>query len=111
MYRVFLIPTDEEPRKEVWIEAVAVRESPSGQLWEFLAKEGHVVAFVTKALVSSFVQAVDRRKPRLKSGEKLPERLAWVSPKRERRVWPLVSASTDPAGAPSVDQTRSLPLR
>lgn len=62
MYRVFLIPTQQMPRKEEWFEADAVRESRSGDLWEFVKTDGYVVAQLEKTKVRTFRVAADRRK-------------------------------------------------
>ena len=61
MYRVFLIPTAELPRKEEWVDAHDVRESQDGDLWEFL-KEGALVGQISKARVEGYLVAEDRRK-------------------------------------------------
>ena len=64
MSRVFLIPTAKDPRKEVWLEAVTVRDSQLESYWEFVDVDGVVVGRFDKARVDRFEQAEDRRRPR-----------------------------------------------
>ena len=77
MYRVFVISTPEYPRKEAWFDAVTVRESSSGRFWEFVDREGLVVARLNKNQVISFEEATDRRKA--------PERRPLVKP--TENIW------------------------
>ena len=62
MFRVFLVPTAKHPHKELWLEAVTVRESPSGRFWEFFNVDGLIVGRIDKDRVTGFEQATDRRK-------------------------------------------------
>ena len=64
MYRVFLIPTEDNPRKELWLEAHAVHEAEGGTFWHFVDEENRVIRRVEKSRVESFVITPDRRKPR-----------------------------------------------
>jgi hypothetical protein len=64
MYRVFLIPSHEYGRKEEWFDADTVRQSESGDLWEFVNRHGRIVGQLEKIQVSGFQIATDRRKPR-----------------------------------------------
>lgn len=63
MYRVFLIPTDENPRTELWLEAHDVQET-EGTFWDFVDEERRVVRRLEKTRVKSFIVTPDRRKPR-----------------------------------------------
>ena len=73
MYRVFLNPTEADPRKELWLDAATVRESSSGTLWEFRNEAGSTVRRVLKAKVTSFEQVADRRRPIGRRPVKPPE--------------------------------------
>ena len=64
MYRVFLVPTDESPKRELWLEADDVHEAEGGTFWYFVDLEKRVVRRLEKARVESFVNTPDRRKPR-----------------------------------------------
>lgn len=64
MYRVFLIPTEESPRSELWLDAHDVREGDGGTSWEFVDQENRVIRRMEKTTVESFVVTPDRRKPR-----------------------------------------------
>ena len=64
MYRVILIPTQENPKKELWLEAHDVHESQDGVHWDFVDQNDHLIRRLEKTRVISFVTAVDRRKSR-----------------------------------------------
>ena len=64
MYRVFLIPTEEFPRKELWIVAATVREAEDGEFWEFLDGDHRVTRRLPKIAVREFETAADRRASR-----------------------------------------------
>jgi hypothetical protein len=64
MYRVFLIPTEENPKSELWLDAYDVHEGDGGTSWEFVDQENRVIRRLEKNRVKSFVVAPDRRKPR-----------------------------------------------
>jgi hypothetical protein len=64
MYRVFLIPTVESPKTELWLEAHDVHESVGGAFWDFVDRENRVIRRLEKTRVKSFVVTPDRRKPR-----------------------------------------------
>ena len=64
MYRVFLIPTDENPKSELWLDAHDVHEADEGTSWEFVDQENRVIRRLEKTRVKSFVVTPDRRKPR-----------------------------------------------
>lgn len=64
MYRVFLIPTEENPKTELWLAASDVQESGGGTCWDFVDQEAKVIRRLEKARVKSFVVTPDRRKPR-----------------------------------------------
>ena len=64
MYRVFLIPTEENPKKELWLEAHAVYEAEGGTFWHFVDADNRVIRRVEKSRVESFITTPDRRKPR-----------------------------------------------
>ena len=64
MYRVMLIPTQENPKKELWLEAHDVRETQDGIHWDFVDQDDRVIRRLEKATVISFITAVDRRKSR-----------------------------------------------
>ena len=64
MYRVFLIPTDENPKSELWLDAHDVHETDAGTSWEFVDQENRVIRRLEKTRVKSFVVTPDRRKPR-----------------------------------------------
>ena len=63
MYRVSVIGTKSQPLQELWLDAVTVRESSSGTLWEFCNEAGFTIKRVLKARVNSFQQTPDRRRP------------------------------------------------
>ena len=62
MFRVFLIPTDEFGKKEMWLNAHGVHETDCGEFWEFLDQDGSVITRLAKAGVKGFEVATDRRK-------------------------------------------------
>jgi hypothetical protein len=64
MYRVMLIPTEENPKKELWLEAFDVRETENGVYWDFVDHEDKLIRRLEKSNVESFTTAVDRRKSR-----------------------------------------------
>ncbi len=64
MYRVFLIPTEENPKTELWLDAFDVHETEEGTFWDFVDQENRVVRRLEKARVKSFIVTPDRRKPR-----------------------------------------------
>ena len=64
MYRVFLIPTEENPKKEMWLEAHAVLDAEGGTCWHFVDADNRVIRRVEKSRVESFMTTPDRRKPR-----------------------------------------------
>ena len=64
MYRVMLIPTQENPKKELWLEAHDVHETPDGVNWDFVDQEDRLIRRLEKSRVMSFTTAVDRRKSR-----------------------------------------------
>ena len=64
MYRVMLIPTQENPKKELWLEAHDVHENQDGVHWDFVDQEDRVIRRLEKTRVISFTTAVDRRKSR-----------------------------------------------
>ena len=64
MYRVFLIPTAESPKAELWLEAHDVHEAVGGDFWDFVDQENRVIRRLEKTRVKSFVVTPDRRKPR-----------------------------------------------
>lgn len=64
MYRVYLIPTVESPRTELWLDAHGVREGDAGTSWEFVDQEDRVIRRLEKTTVASFIVTPDRRKPR-----------------------------------------------
>jgi hypothetical protein len=64
MYRVFLIPTEENPRSELWLDAHEVREGYGGASWDFVDDENRLVRRLEKTRVKSFIETPDRRKPR-----------------------------------------------
>ena len=64
MYRVFLIPSEESPRTELWLDAYEVHESEAGTCWDFVDQQNRLVRRLDKASVKSFIVAPDRRKPR-----------------------------------------------
>ena len=64
MYRVMLIPTEENPKKELWLEAHDVHETENGVYWDFVDLENRLIRRLAKSTVKSFVTAVDRRKSR-----------------------------------------------
>ena len=64
MYRVFLIPTGELSPKELWLDAHAVHETDSGESWDFVDRDDHLVRKIAKSAVRAFEVTPDRRKPR-----------------------------------------------
>lgn len=80
MFRVFLIPTDEFGKKEMWLNAHGVHETAGGEFWEFVDREGGLVQRLAKRSVKSFEVAADRRKsrPRLEQGSVTEDRLARI---------------------------------
>lgn len=64
MYRVFLVPSDEHPKSELWLDAYDVHEADEGTSWEFVDQENRVIRRLEKTRVKSFVVTPDRRKPR-----------------------------------------------
>lgn len=64
MYRVFLIPTEENPRTELWLDAHEVHETEEGTFWDFVDEESRIVRRLEKTRVKSFIVTPDRRKPR-----------------------------------------------
>lgn len=64
MYRVFLIPTEGNPRSELWLDAHDVHEGDGGTSWEFVDQENRVIRRLEKTRVKSFIVTPDRRKPR-----------------------------------------------
>jgi len=64
MFRVFLIPTEEFGKKEMWLDAHTVIESDCGEFWDFVDREGELIQRLAKCSVKSFEVAADRRKSR-----------------------------------------------
>lgn len=64
MYRVFLVPTEESPKKELWLEAHEAHEAKDGDFWDFVDQENRLIRRLAKDTVQSFVVTPDRRKPR-----------------------------------------------
>ena len=63
MYRIILIPTEESPKKEIWLAAEAVRETDD-TFWDFVDQEDHLIFRLEKSGVTAIEIADDRRKPR-----------------------------------------------
>lgn len=63
MYRVILIPTEESPKKEIWLAAEAVHETDD-TFWDFVDQEDHVILRLEKSGVTAIEITDDRRKPR-----------------------------------------------
>lgn len=61
MYRVVLIPTEESPKKEVWLEADDVHET-EGAFWDFVDREDHLILRLEKSGVTAIEITTDRRK-------------------------------------------------
>jgi preprotein translocase subunit SecA len=59
-----LIPTEENSKSELWLDAHDVREGDSGTSWEFVDQENRVIRRLEKTRVRSFMVTPDRRKPR-----------------------------------------------
>jgi hypothetical protein len=64
MYRVFLIPTEESPQSELWLDAHDVHDAEEGTCWDFVDQANRVVRRLEKTRVRSFLVTPDRRKPR-----------------------------------------------
>ena len=64
MYRVFLIPSEESPQTELWLDAFEVHESQAGTCWDFVDQENRLIRRLDKTRVKSFIVTPDRRKPR-----------------------------------------------
>jgi hypothetical protein len=62
MFRIFLIPTDEFPKKELWLEAIDVHDSNGSAFWSFVDRQNELVRRIEKSWVKAFEQAADRRK-------------------------------------------------
>ena len=78
MYRVFLVPTGEFARKELWLNAHAVLETDCGEFWDFVDGEDHLIRRLAKTSVKSFEVTPDRRKPRIVQESVLTDILAGV---------------------------------
>ena len=78
MYRVFLVPTGEFARKELWLNAHKVLETDCGEFWDFVDREDHLIRRLAKTSVKSFEVTVDRRKPRVVQESVLADILAGV---------------------------------
>ena len=63
MYRVTLIPTEESPKKEIWLEAQDVHETDD-TFWDFVDHEDQLILRLEKSGVTAIEIAEDRRKPR-----------------------------------------------
>ena len=64
MYRVFLIPTEENLKTELWLDAHDVHETDGGDSWDFVDQENRLIRRLEKTRVKSFIVTPDRRKPR-----------------------------------------------
>lgn len=64
MYRVFLIPSEESPKTELWLDAHEVHEAEGGTCWDFVDQENRLIRRLDKTRVKSFIVTPDRRKPR-----------------------------------------------
>ena len=69
-----MIPTVENPGKEVWLEAHHVRETQGGGAWDFEDLNDQLVRRLEKTSVESFVVTPDRRKPRPLEHSTMPDR-------------------------------------
>jgi hypothetical protein len=72
MYRVFLIPTEESPKKEIWLVAEDVHETDDA-FWDFVDQEDHVILRLEKSGVTAIEIAEDRRKPRYQDEYLVPD--------------------------------------
>ena len=63
MYRVTVIPTQEQPKKEIWLVAEAVHETDDA-FWDFVDQDDQLILRLEKSGVTAIEIADDRRKPR-----------------------------------------------
>ena len=66
MYRVMLVPTEESPKKEIWLAAETVYETDE-RFWDFFDQDDHLILRLEKSGVVAIEIAEDRRKPRYAS--------------------------------------------
>lgn len=79
MYRVYVVPTPSHPETERWFDAHTIRESPAGDLLEFMNSDGRMVGQLERSLVRGYSIAEDRRQYRR------PVRSPW--PEKYRVDW------------------------